>query len=263
MQYKKIIPSLMVASILASSAGADFIRVEAGAGLWSQSGSGSAVYSSGSDLLPMSGTYTTNGDTQSDFYFWAILKHPVPIVPNFRLEYSTLSDEGKSDGSMSGYENFTNSPTNIDVQQIEVIPYYNLLDNTFWLTFDVGLDIRYMSSDVELNGLSVATPMGSVALSTQSYSNSEDIFLPMLYLRTRAQLPVTGLGVEADIKYTTDGDSTVYDVRAKVDYTFDITPVIQPGIELGYRIQKFDIDTDDTKSNIDYSGVYAGVMLRF
>jgi hypothetical protein len=42
-------------------------------------------------------------------------------------------------------------------------------------------------------------------------------------------------------------------------------PVIQPALEIGYRVQKIDIDEDsiDAKLDIDFSGVYAGLMVRF
>jgi outer membrane protein len=255
---KKIISSLSLAAILATSASADFLRVEAGAGIWSQSGSGEAKYSANSDIIALDGIYKTNGDTQSDFYLWAIFKHPIPLLPNLRVEYTTLSDEGKSSGSIVGYNAFTDAPTTIDMKQIDFVPYYNILDNTFWLTLDLGLDIKYITSDSTISGLVPTNPIYN-----PSYDNSSDFVIPLLYARTRAQLPLSGLGAEADIKYITDGDSTIYDFRAKIDYTFDITPLIQPGIEVGYRIQKFDIDSDDTKSDLEYSGVYMGAMLRF
>ena len=65
--------------------------------------------------------------------------------------------------------------------------------------------------------------------------------------------------------FTGYGDTQLYDFRAKVDYTFDFVPVIQPAIELGYRTQKFKIDEDgeDTKIDFEFSGIYGGVMLRF
>ena len=255
---KKIITSLSMAAFLATTASADFLRVEAGAGVWSQSGSGEAIYKAGNDIIDLDGTYTTNGDTQNDFYVWAILKHPIPVVPNVRLEYSTLTDEGKSTGTLAGYSTLDNAPTTIDMQQFEVIPYYNILDNTAWITLDLGLDIKYVMTDSTISGLVPTNP-----LLNPTYDNSSDFVIPLLYARGRVQIPGTGLGLESDVKYITDGDSTIYDVRAKVDYTFDITPIIQPGIEIGYRIQKFDIDDGDTYSNLDYSGVYAGIMLRF
>jgi outer membrane protein len=89
--------------------------------------------------------------------------------------------------------------------------------------------------------------------------------LPLLYARARVEIPSTDIGLEADIKYITTGDSTVYDARAKVDYTLDFVPVIQPALEVGYRAQKIDIDESgvDAKLDIEFSGFYAGLMLRF
>ena len=254
---KKILSTISLAAVLASSASADLLRVEAGAGVWGQKGSGSATLSSGSDLIPIEGEYTTNGDNQTDIYVWALFKHFIPLVPNVRLEYTTLTDEGKTSGDLVGYPTLNGAYTTIDMKQFDIIPYYNILDNTFWITLDVGLDIKYTQSDVTID-----TSDGTV-LTPAQYTNSSDVVVPLLYVRGRVQVPGTGLGFESDIKYITDGDSTVYDARAKVDYTFDITPLIQPGIEVGYRIQKYDINTDDTTSNLEYKGVYAGVMLRF
>ena len=55
----------------------------------------------------------------------------------------------------------------------------------------------------------------------------------------------------------------MYDVRAKVDYTFDITPIIQPAIEVGYRVQQITVDDGENQVDLNYAGVYAGLMLRF
>ena len=98
-----------------------------------------------------------------------------------------------------------------------------------------------------------------------SYSESEDIPLPMAYLRGRVEIPGTDFGVEGDIKYISYSDSKVYDARIKVDYTLDFVPVVQPALEVGYRTQKIDVDEDDfnVKADVDFSGFYAGLMLRF
>ena len=97
------------------------------------------------------------------------------------------------------------------------------------------------------------------------YNESASLVIPLLYARTRVQVPGTGIGFEADIKYITTGSTTVYDARAKVDYTFESVPVVQPAIELGYRTQQFTVDEADydVKTDIDFSGIYAGLMLRF
>jgi outer membrane protein len=156
------------------------------------------------------------------------------LVPNLRVEYVTAT---------AGVMEFS---------QIDVIPYYNILDNTGWITLDIGLDIKMID-------LTLDTDWGSI-----STSDADSLALPLAYARTRFQLPLSGLGAEVDAKAVSYADNTIYDVRAKIDYTLDITPVIQPGIELGYRIQK--IETDELLPidlDIEFSGIYAGAMLRF
>ena len=96
----------------------------------------------------------------------------------------------------------------------------------------------------------------------------------MAYLRGRVEAPFAPLGLESDIKYITDGESTIYDVRIKIDYTFKMNAALQPGIELGYRIQQFKVDGEESnflgdvfsgKSDTDvtFSGLYGGLTLKF
>jgi outer membrane protein len=218
---KKLLTTLLATSTFAVMANADFARVEAGAGVWNQ------------EPKQTTALGTDTGNTEDDIYVWAYVKHPTPVIPNLRVEYSTATAKIVSGST----QEFT---------QIDVIPYYNLLDNTAWITLDLGLDIR------------------SVSLDDEALNKTDDIVLPLGYVRTRVQLPLTGLGAEADVKYISYSDNTFYDARIKLDYTFDITPVIQPGIEVGYRIQK--VETDELLNrtyNLEFSGLYIGAMLRF
>ena len=129
-----------------------------------------------------------------------------------------------------------------------------------WTTLDVGIDIKVLDTTFEADNVNLVS-----GPTNTKYTDSETVAVPMAYGRARVEIPATGFGIEADAKYLTYDGSTVYDVRAKIDYTFDISPVIQPGIEVGYRAQKFDIKTDDdkTKMNMDFTGFYAGLILRF
>ena len=252
---KKFLSSLCAATLLTTAAHADFLRVEMGGGVWEQTPKGYATRTDGGGVLDRQGSYTSSEKDASETYVWMLLKHPIPIVPNLRLEYVTLSDEGQTTGKVGGFSIplGVSAPTKIDTKQYDVIPYYNLLDNTFWLTLDIGVDVKFIQSDATVGAVGIF----------RGYSSNDDAVVPLLYLRTRAQIPATGLGVEADAKAITDGTNTLYDVRAKIDYTFTFIPVIQPGIEVGYRAQKLKVDDGGTQIDLDYKGVYAGVMLRF
>jgi len=250
---KKFLATLSLATLVATAANADFLRVEMGAGGWSQTPSGYVHRTDGDGALSLSGDYVSAQKESNEFYVWALFKHPVPIIPNLRVEFATLSDEGTVTGKVNRI-NIPDGYATIDTKQYDVVPYYNILDNTFWITVDVGLDIRYIQTDSDVK---------ERLTSKEIYSGTDSVVVPLLYLRGRVQIPTTGFGIETDVKYITDGDSTVYDARAKVDYTFDITPIIQPGIEVGYRIQKYDIVDGDDRANLEYKGPYIGAMLRF
>jgi len=265
----KIITTFVGGAILASTLSADFARIEAGAGSWVQLPTGEITTTTSSDFLNLGGTYTTNENESAEMYAWVLVKHPIPLIPNLRLEYVSITDDGEFERRVNGaYAG--KSDTTIDMKQFDIIPYYNLLDNTFWMTVDFGLDIKVIQSDIVVKATSNETGNSMLNGITNTinnilptYESSDTTAIPLLYLRGRVQIPTTNIGLESDIKFITDGDNTIYDVRAKVDYTFDISPIIQPAVEVGYRIQKFDIDTEDTVGSLEYAGLYAGVMVRF
>ncbi|MFA5233499.1 MAG: TIGR04219 family outer membrane beta-barrel protein [Sulfurimonas sp.] len=249
---KKVFYSLACTALLASCVMADFTRVEMGAGAWSQTPKGEASYTDGG----ADGRYVSNEKEENSAYVWALVKHPIPIVPNLRLEYVTLEDSGLATGEFEDFDIGAATTTlSYDMKQYDIIPYYNILDNTAWITLDLGLDIKVV--DLSYTAAPSAPFTG--------YDDSVTFAVPLLYVRGRVEIPATDIGLEADVKYITTGDSTVYDVRAKVDYTLDFIPAIQPAIEVGYRAQKLDIDESgvDAKLDIDYSGFYAGLMVRF
>lgn len=250
---KKIAISLVGAAFVSTAAMADMARVEMGAGVWAQKPSGSASYTDNG----ANGAYVSDETEESDVYAWMLIKHPIPILPNLRLEYANIKDKGVATGEFEDFDiGAASSVFTSQMKQYDIIPYYNILDNTAWTTIDLGLDIKVIDASY------TAAPSGAFT----GYSDSYTVAIPLLYARGRVEIPATNIGIEADVKFIGNGKSNVYDARAKVDYTLSFIPVIQPAIEVGYRVQKIDIDQDDAKNSavdIDYSGVYAGMMLRF
>jgi len=243
---KKILTSLIVGAILATVASADVHRIEMGMGAYLMTPSGGGETSEASSrLLQLDGTYQSNESASANLYFWMLIKQPVPVVPNIRLEYTTIEDQGKT----SRTDNiFVNQDTDIRIRQYDLVGYYNLLDDTAWTTLDLGLDLKVISSRAKIN--------------SEGYEHKDSMVVPLLYARTRIDVPATNIGFEADVKYITGGDLTMYDIRAKIDYSFDLA-MTQPALELGYRLQKLDIEDSGTKMDLDYGGVYAGLMIRF
>ena len=258
---KKILTTLVVGAMLATAASADFSRVEMGVGAWQQTPSGELSYNPG---LGISGLDVSNEKEETSGYAWMLIKHPIPILPNIRLEYASIENEGTASGTFEDFEiPLGTAPTFLEMAQYDIIPYYNILDNTGWVTLDLGLDLKVIDIDYTADGVDVGA-----TLDTQ-YTDSETIVIPLVYVRARVEIPATNIGLESDVKYISYDDSTIYDARVKVDYTFDIFPAVQPAIEVGYRVQKFDLSDDGDAAgstaalDLEFSGVYAGMMLRF
>ena len=241
---KKLLSVLTFGALMATSSYADVARVEMGAGAWMQTPSGTATYNA-----TAGGSNVMKETQDTSTYVWALVKHPIPVVPNLRLEYVNISSEGTASGTWG--TNTATGKSTLDMQQIDVIPYYNLLDNTFWITLDLGVDVKVVNLDYKI--------------ASASYEYKKTLPIPMGYARARVQIPNTGVGLEGDIKYISNGTSTFSDARAKADYTFKSFPIVQPAVEVGYRVQKVKIDESSVniKTDIDFSGIYAGLMLRF
>ncbi len=245
---KRILSVLAIATTFATVASADFARVEMGAGAWMQTPSGLLSYtdSSGTSLKDIS-----QETKQTEGYAWLLIKHPIPILPNIRLEYVDTLNIGKFSVAYNGFSSAEAGSSKLKMTQYDVVPYYNILDNTGWMTLDLGLDVKV----IQLNYTADATLIQA--------TTAKMLAIPLGYVRARVQAPFMNWGVEADIKYLSYGGNTVSDKRVKVDYTFGAFPIIQPAIEIGYRVQKFDLSNGGYAVNLEYKGVYAGLMLRF
>lgn len=251
---KKILNTLVVFVLLTSAVNADLIRIESGIGAWNSKSSGAVTYTANS------ATASDNSAKKSstDPYLWVLFKHPTPVVPNMRVEYTTFTSKGIASGS---FKNFTASasPTQLDSKQIDLVAYYNLLDNTAWTTLDLGLDIKGIDASYSAQNVTLTQGSGNI------YSDSKTIILPLLYVRARVEVPSTDVAFEADLKYVEYSSSSLYDARLKIDYTLDVLPAIDPAIELGYRVQSINVDEDSLAGKVDleFSGFYAGLMMRF
>jgi len=259
----KILSGLLFFGLLGASAQADLIRVEAGAGVWQNEFSGTItskdLAGTGFDTFD---TDLLNYSKESKGYIWAYIKHPVPILPNLRLEYAAVDYSGTStqDFTYQGVTYQANAQTDTTLNQFDIIMYYNILDNTAWTTIDLGLDVKIIESKFNANGLDPLNQPITV-------NESETLPVPMAYARGRVEIPGTDLGIEGNVKYTAYKNSKVMDYALKVDYTLvDILPV-DVGLEVGYRFQQLDIDgTDfsiDTTADVEIDGVFAGAVIRF
>ncbi|UFS62692.1 TIGR04219 family outer membrane beta-barrel protein [Sulfurimonas sp. HSL-3221] len=247
----KIVISLLLFSLQGFS---QALEVEAGGGAWMQTPKGTVAYSTSNG----SGDSTCRETEAAIGYAWLYIRHPIPVFPNIRLEYSAAGSDGDATVDLiAPLGVMATTTSHFDVKAYDAILYYNLLNSTFWTTLDLGLDVKvagYTYDVVPTDGL----------LAYGGYSRSGTLILPLVYTRLRVDIPGTGLGIEGLGSYITYEKSYVYDARIKADWTLIFVPGVQPGIEVGYRMQKVKIDDDkELKGDVDFSGLFVGAFLRF
>ena len=206
---------------------ADFLRIEAGVGAFNADPGGTFEVNTPKITVDLKDDLKV--DTENDLYAWAYIKHPIPIVPNVRVEYLSLKHNPDNSGSFN-------------INELDGILYYNFLDDTLFLTLDLGVDVKYIDTD------------------QPNYSDTAIIGL--LYGRFRVD-PLKWLGIEAILKMTNYNENSGYDARLKVDLTMSFVPIVQPAFELGYRVHDLDYEIGSLINKSNYKGVYAGLMLRF
>lgn len=261
----RFMTTVLLVSLTSVSLVADLWKIDSGAGVWDNGTSGS-ITSTVNQTLYFKDDLAQHDQTQEG-YFYLSIKHPVPILPNIRLEYVDVTTSGNSTeiGTRSTFLpagiaiSSSDVKSSLQMTQYDTILFYNLLDQTMGMTLDLGLDVKYLVSDYKVDAV---------------VESSDSSVIPLVYARGRFDIPIVDVGLEGDLKYITDGSSTVYDLRLKVDYTMMFIPVVHPGIELGYRIEQFTSDGDessligpilssDTDSDIGFSGIYGGITVKF
>jgi len=250
---KKLLSIAAMTALMTTSASADILRVEGAVGAWNSSPTGTISDASNSfDVVDNAGLKDA-----TNMYAWIYLKHPIPIVPNIRLEYVNPTFDGTVSSITWDGQNYQSVSNTLALTQYDAVMYYNILDNTFWTTIDLGLDIKYIDGNYQVNA------SGSAPAVNEDFS----LVMPLAYVRGRVQIPVTNIGIEVLARGMSYSSNTVVDAEIKIDYTMDFVPVIQPGIELGYRYQQVKLDAGsigvDANFDTSFSGIYAGIMLRF
>ena len=243
---KKIILSTVCASLLAVSAQADFIGAEAGMAIWGAKTSGSIKGSvSGESNIDMENDFGYGSRTANSF-IWAYIDHPVPLLPNIKIQQTNFTDDGSKNNSITfdGTTYNGNVKSELTLDQTDIIAYWRLLDN--WVNFDLGFNIKTIDGNVKIN-----------ATGSQETNKAFKATVPMLYAKARFDLPFSGLSAEADMSTISYSGNKFTDVKAGLVYqtSFGL------GANIGIRTESLKIDDiDDFNSNLTISGAYFGVF---
>jgi len=186
--------------------------------------------------------------TEANNFAWITVEHPIPLLPNFRFQYNSLSLSGTKDTTVSFGGNSFSGPVSSDgsLDQYDATMYYQVLDN--WVNLDLGVNIKHID--------------GSFAL-TDSSSHASRSFattVPMFYGAAVFDLPFTGLSAGVEGSHVQYNNNQISDYRAKLSYEWNGGL----GLEGGWRHQQFKLDdVDHVYSDIKVKGPFLDLYYHF
>lgn len=195
--------------------------------------------------------------TQTSFY--AALEHPLPVLPNIRLQRNKLESTGStelgSEFSFNGsvFPSDTLVQNQVDLTSTDYILYYEVLDNDL-LSIDLGINGKHLDG-------SVAVAQANAALATrQDFSE----WVPMLYGSVQVGLPLTGLGLFAQGSFVSYDGSQLYDAQAGFAYALVDNLAVDVSLKFGYRQVDLQLDDiDNVYTDLKFKGAFAGIEVHF
>ena len=251
---KKLALSIGIASMLGCvSAQADtLLGLYAGAQAWNMGTTG-GFSDDGTNLK-----FNFADKTQGSFY--VALEHPIPLIPNIKIQRTGMDTDGKVSLTSSyifGDELFTANSTvltDVKLTSTDAILYYELFDNDL-ISFDFGINAKYLDGELFVVDSEDPSNVGREAFSG---------VVPMLYSRLALGLPTTGLGVYVEGSFLSFDDQTLTDYQAALTYNLMENLAIDMTFQLGYRAVQLDLkDLDGIYSDMEFKGVFAGLEVHF
>lgn len=225
---KKQLLALAIAGACIAPAQADTIGFEVGVDLWDASIAGS------DDAFDYADEYDDGSNTR----LYALLEHPIPIIPNVLVSVNTIENDAK-DSSLNTLDSSFN----------DFILYYEILDNIVEL--DLGIGARQFTGDV--------------SDTTESYD--VDPTLPVAYGKAQFNLPITGLSLGVSVLTGAASEDKSTDASAYVRWE----STLGLGVTAGYRTLSSEFEVkdvadaggDDITLSPDLDGVFVSAFFHF
>ncbi|MEH8016828.1 TIGR04219 family outer membrane beta-barrel protein [Rheinheimera muenzenbergensis] len=239
--------------LLAGTAQADtLLGIYLGADAWQSSAEGSFA------ATDMRQSFNFNDKTQTSYYL--TLEHPLPLLPNVRLQRNQLTSAGISDISagftLAGatFASNTEVSNQLELSNTDYVLYYELFDNSL-LSLDLGINAKHIKGHVLVT---------ETAADGMSVRQNISQIIPMLYTSAAVGLPLTGLEFFAGGSIVSYDGSRVYDGQAGISYAFMDNLVLDTTLKLGYRAVNMRLDdVDDLYADLTFNGVFAGIEIHF
>ena len=245
MKTRKRLVALAIAAIPVVAM-ADVLSFSVGGGVWNTSPVGGFRQTGDPDLVDVQDELLW--DSVPRGYVSASFEHPVPLLPNVRINIVSLnySGNGNSSFTFDGTSYSGDIDNEMTIGQADLLLYWELLDNI--VSLDIGLDARALNIDYSIsdnNGHSTTDSASQVA--------------PMLYTMVGVS-PWSGILLSAEAYYVSSAGSELSDYSAKISFTTDHFV----GFEAGYRSENIVLDDiDNTFADLTFKGPFLGVYAKF
>ncbi len=239
----------LIKPIEVSPTGNPVFGINAGIGSWQQTFSGDIT--SGITQVNVEDDLALEDESNNIFYL--ALEHGVPVLPNIRVQHAKVAVSGNSTltrtiGFNGTIFNVTDAvATDVELNQTDLVLYYEVFDNI--ISLDIGMGARQVEGFFE-----IAT--------TLEVARAEfDGVLPLLYGKVRADLPLTGLWLGAEVQGLGYDGNRLIDAIVQVGWESPFGL----GVEGGWRMYQLElVDFDDISSgSLDISGPYFALNYHF
>ena len=266
---KKI--SIILSSLIlgVSFASADWLSLSAGAGYEQQNIDGYVkVGDTINYFAPHKVNYYNEGSLglkdKSNPYVWVKFIHPIPIIPNIKVQYTKYDSDGHSNYVAGGSKVFgdvniplgiTNASTSQTIDSYDLTLFYEMKPVVVDLEAGVGIDL--WKGHTKIYGTAQGTTI------KRTWVDSDwTVILPYVYGSVES-MQFFGFSALGYVKWAKAGDNHHYEYLAALKYTIDIPGPINPFVKLGYKYKEaYGVDGDD-ETKLQYKGAFLEIGAKF
>lgn len=192
---------------------------------------------------------------QSSFYLK--LEHPVPLLPNIKLQSNSLNSNG--DTTLSRTFEFedqvfavgTEVAQDLDLSNIDATFYYEILDNDL-VSLDLGVTAKYIDGDI------------TVASQGQSATQDLSAVIPMGYAYGSFGLLGTATKIFAEVNYVSYDGSSLSDMQLGLAYELIDSLAVDLALKAGIKKTSLELDdVDDLDADLSFDGAFISAELHF
>ncbi|RVT46523.1 TIGR04219 family outer membrane beta-barrel protein [Rheinheimera sediminis] len=189
--------------------------------------------------------------------FYVKVEHPVPFLPNIKLQRNGLSSNGNT--SLSRTFEFddqifaigTQVDQDVDLSNLDATFYYEILDNDL-VSLDLGITAKYIDGDI------------SVATAGRTATQDLSAVIPMGYAYGSFGLLGTATKIYTEINYVSYDGSTLSDMQVGLAYKLVDSLAVDLSLKAGIKQTKLELDDiDNIDADLTFDGAFVSAELHF